>query len=220
MHVCYLVIGTAGGAARSTVPMPAAGGRRLLRPKGQFMTAAPAGLDPDDVCLHAVRDELAGRGIIVDDPADGVPVSFQGVPGAWCELSLLDTGHLVWTYLSLGRALRPALAGRLARALLGGRVPAPGARPARAGTVSRAFAACGLTVTPGEVDHGDGRLSAMITVTSPAGQARGLLRVTGDRELRWECRLARPGSAGPGLCPAGVARAIAAALADTAGPAR
>jgi hypothetical protein len=177
------------------------------------MTTAPVSQTPDDARLHAVRDELGRRGIVIDDPADGVPASFHRIPGAWCEVGLLDTDQLVWTYLPLGRRLRPARAVRLALAVLGGQAPAPGAHPAGADTVSRAIAACGLTVTPGEVDYGDGQVSARITVTSSGGDARGLLRITGERELRWECRLACPGSGGPGLTPVAVAERIAAALA-------
>jgi ADP-ribose pyrophosphatase YjhB (NUDIX family) len=50
------------------------------------VSAAPggylAGEDPDDALLRELRDELAGHGIVIDDPAEGEPVAFRDVPGA------------------------------------------------------------------------------------------------------------------------------------------
>jgi hypothetical protein len=184
------------------------------------MTAVPATQDPGSVHLRAVREELTRLGIVTDDPAAGVPVCFQGIPGAWCEVGLLDTGELVWTYLPRERELRPRQAAGLVLAVLGAAPrpgPAgaqlPGGRLSRDDAVGLVLAACGLTVTPVEVDYGDGQLSRGITATSPVDQARGHVRIIGARELRWECRFARPGRVDPGLSPAGIARAIAAALA-------
>jgi hypothetical protein len=78
----------------------------------------PAGEDLDDALLRELRDELAGHGMVIDDPAEGDPVAFRDVPGAWCEIGLLKTGALVWTYLPEGRDLGPDQAARFTLALL------------------------------------------------------------------------------------------------------
>jgi len=187
----------------------------------------PAGEDPGDALLCELRDELAGRGMVIDDPAEGSPVAFRDVPGAWCEIGLLKTGALVWTYLPEGRDLGPDQAARFALALLGGPGrPGPGAVLAADpglplnDAAGRVLAACGLAVHPAGIAYGDGEVHAGIMVTSPARQARGYLLFVGGTELRWECRFARPDSHDPGLSPSGIAQAIAAAVAGAAAEAR
>ena len=86
------------------------------------MTAArrgqPADEDPDIAFLDDLRNELAVRGIVMGDPADGMPVTFRDIRGTWCEIGLLD-GTLAWTHTPLGRDVSPDRAVRPALALLG-----------------------------------------------------------------------------------------------------
>ena len=95
------------------------------------MSAAPGGYladeDLDDALLRELQAELAGHGMVIDDPAEGDPVAFRDIPGAWCEIGMLKTGALVFTYLPEGRDLGPDQAARFTLALLGdpGR-PRPG----------------------------------------------------------------------------------------------
>ena len=193
------------------------------------MTAAhcgePVGEDPDLGLLNQLRNELAVRGIVMGDPADGVPVPFRDTPGAWCEIGLLD-GTLAWTHLPEGSKVSPNRAVRPALALLGApALPGPQAAPAADprlppnDAVGRALAARGLAVHPAGFDFGDGELHAGIFVTSPARPAQGHLQIV-ELELRWECRLACPSSPAQGLSLSRIAQAIAAALASTAGDAR
>jgi hypothetical protein len=195
------------------------------------VSAAPGGYlsgeDLDDVLLRELRDELAGHGIVIDDPAEGDPVAFRDIPGAWCEIGLMKTGALVWTYLPEGRDLGPDQAARFTLALLGDPArPTPeGIAAADPGlrlndAAGRVLAACGLAVHPAGIDYGDGEVHPGIFVTSPARQARGYLLFVGGCELRWECRFSRPGRTDPGLSPSGITQAIAAAVAGAAAEAR
>ena len=142
------------------------------------MTAAhcgePVGEDPDLGLLNQLRNELAVRGIVMGDPADGVPVPFRDTPGAWCEIGLLD-GTLAWTHLPEGSKVSPNRAIRPALALLGApALPGPQTAPAADprlppnDAVGRALATRGLAVHPAGFDFGDGELHAGIFVTSPA----------------------------------------------------
>jgi hypothetical protein len=192
------------------------------------MTAAHCGQpgeDPDIGLLHDLRNELALRGIVMGNPAEGVPVSFREISGAWCEIGILD-GTLAWTHLPQGRDHSPDHAIRPALALLGDlTLPRPDAAPATDprlppnDAAGRALAARGLAVHPARFDYGDGELHAGIFVTSPARPALGHLQIV-ELELRWECRLACPGSPTQGLSLSRIAQALAAALAGTAGDTR
>lgn len=195
------------------------------------MSAAPggylAGEDLDDALLRELRDELAGQGMVIDDPAEGDPVAFRDVPGAWCEIGLLKTGALVWTYLPEGRDLGPDQAARFTLALLGDPAhPRPGEVPSADrglplnDAAGRVLAACGLAVHPVGIDYGDGEVHPGIFVTSPARRARGYLLFVGGCELRWECHFNRPGRTAPGLSPSGIAQAIAAAVVGAAAEVR
>jgi hypothetical protein len=206
-------------------------GRRNLQAKGDVMTAVPggraAGEDPGDACLQELRAELAGMGIVMKDPAEGMPASFPELAGDWCEIDLRSNGALAWVYLALGRTLRSDEIVRLTLALLGdGRppglaatlVPDPGL-PAK-DAAGRVLAACGMEAEPALIDLGDRKPTPVLLVASPASPERGRVRILGEDELEWECRFADPGRYAPGLPPSGIARAIAAALASTAGAAR
>jgi len=197
------------------------------------MTAAPdsqpAGADPDDTRrLRELRLELDRWGIVIDDPAAGLPVSIGDLPGAWCEIGLRGPGTLALTYVPLGRDLRPHEAVWLALALLDG--TGPPAAPAAAvvpepglplqDAVGRVLAARGMAVEPPLAGCGDGEVAAALVVANPAGQSRGRLTISGVRELTWKCRFAGPGSPAAGLSPSGIARAIVAALAGAAGEPR
>lgn len=195
------------------------------------MSAAPSGYlvdeDPGDVFLRELREELAGHGIAMDDPDEGDPVPFRGIPGAWCEIGLLTTEELVLIYLPLGRDLSPDQAARFTLALLGDPArPRPGGIPAADPGLplndgaGRVLAACGLAVHPFSADYGDGELYPGIFVTSPGAQARGQLLFTCGHELRWECRFACPGTTAPGLSPSVIAQAVTAAVAGAAAEAR
>ena len=195
------------------------------------MSATPGGYlaeeDLDDALLSELRDELAGHGIVIDDPAEGEPVAFRDIPGAWCEIGMLKTGALVLTYLPEGRDLGPDQAARFTLALLGDPArPRPGGVPAADqglplnDAAGRVLAACGLAVHPAGIDYGDGEVHPGIHVASPARQARGYLLFVGGCELRWECHFTRPGRTAPGLSPSGIAQAIAAAVAGAAAEAR
>jgi hypothetical protein len=161
------------------------------------MTAAHRGQpgeDPDIGFMRDLRYELAVRGIVMGNPAEGVPVPFREIPGAWCEIGILD-GRLAWTHLPQGRDLSPDQAVQPALALLEDPT---------------------LAVHPARFDYGDGELHAGIFVTSPGRPTRGHLQI-GELELRWECRLACLGSPTQGLSLSCIAQAIAAALEGTAG---
>jgi hypothetical protein len=207
------------------------GGRRDLQAKGYLMTAAPcsqpAGEDPDDTGrMHELRLELDLWGIVIEDPAEGMPVSVLHLPGARCEIGLRGPCALTLTYLPMGRDLYSYEAVWLALSLLdrppvvptAAVVPDPGL-PLE-DSVGRVLAACGMAVEPGQIGYGDGEVTAALLVANPADQSRGRLTISGGRELTWECRFDGPGSPAPGLSPSGTARAIAAALAVVAGEAR
>ena len=195
------------------------------------MTAAPscqpAGEDPDDTGhLDELRLELDLWGIVIEDPAEGMPKSVLHLLGARCEIDLRGPGALALTYLPPGRDLRPHEAVWLALALLDGNgppepgaavVPDPGLPLEDA--AGRVLAACGMTVETGQTSSRDGEATAALLVSNPADQARGRLTISGRREFLWECRFAGPGSPAPGLSSSGIARAIAAALAGAAGEA-
>jgi hypothetical protein len=191
------------------------------------MTAAPgsqpAGEDPDDTGrLHELRLELDLWGIAIEDPAEGMPVSVLHLPGARCEIGLPGPGALALAYLPMGRDLRSHEVIWVALSLLD-RPPEPTAAvvPARGlpleEAAGRVLAARGMAVKTGQFDYGDGEVAAALLVANPADQSRGRLTISGGRELTWECRFAGSGSRAPGLSLSGIARAIAAALAVTAG---
>jgi hypothetical protein len=198
--------------------------------KGYLMTAAPgsqpAGEDPDDTGrLHELRLELDLWGIVIEDPAKGMPVSVLDLPGARCEIDLPGPGSLALAYLPLGRDLRPHEVIWVALCLLD-RPPEPTAAvvPARGlpleEAAGRVLAARGMAVKTGQFDYGDGEVTATLLVANPAGQSRGRLTISAGHELMWECGFASPGSPASGLSPSGIAQAIAAALAVAAGEAR
>jgi hypothetical protein len=184
----------------------------------------PVGEDPDDTGrLHQLRMELARWGIVIEDPAEGAPVSVLHLAGAGCEIDPRGAGGLALTYLPLGRDLRPHEAVWLALAVLDGNgPPGPGAAvvPERGlpleDAAGRVLAARGMAAENGEAGPGDGEVTAALLVSNPADRARGRVTVSGRRGFLWECRFAGPGSPVPGLPPFGIARAIAAALAGTA----
>lgn len=189
----------------------------------------PPGEDPGDVGrLDELRAELAGRGIVIEDPAEGTPVSFPDRAGIWCEIDLRSTGALAWTYLPLERNLNPGEAVAMTLALLGGgdrasslaATPAPDPGLPMKDAAGRVLAARGMAAEPAVIDHGDGERTPALLVASPAGQARGRVQISGEREFLWECRFADPGCPAPGLSPSGIADAIAAALASAGGEAR
>jgi hypothetical protein len=189
------------------------------------MTAAHRGQpgeDPDIGFMRDLRYELAVRGIVMGNPAEGVPVPFREIPGAWCEIGILD-GRLAWTHLPQGRDLSPDQAVQPALALLEDpTLPRPDAPHTTDlwlppnDAAGRALAGRGLAVHPARFDYGDGELHAGIFVTSPGRPTRGHLQI-GELELRWECRLACLGSPTQGLSLSCIAQAIAAALEGTAG---
>jgi hypothetical protein len=82
--------------------------------------------NPDDLgALLELRLALAGHGIAIDDPAEGTPVCFRNIRGAWCEFGLRCNGEVTWTCLPQAEDLDPGQDGAgPARAGRG-----PGTRP-------------------------------------------------------------------------------------------
>jgi hypothetical protein len=196
------------------------------------MTAPPcngsADADQDGTGrLRELRRELDLWGIVTGDLAAGTPASVGHLPGARCEVNLPAPGRLALTYQPQGRGLRAHEIIWLALALLDGNgppeptadvVPDPKLPPEDAAV--RVLAVRGMAAEPAQVGRRDGEAAAALLVSNRADQARGQLTISGGRELTWECRLASPGSPGPGLSPSCIARTIAAALAGVAGEPR
>jgi hypothetical protein len=188
----------------------------------------PAGEDAGDAeRMLELLVELDLWGIVTDDPGEGTSARVLDLPGGWCEINLRGSRELAVTYLPLGRDLRPHEAIWLALAVLDGNgppapgaavVPDPGLAPAEA--VSRVLGSCGMAAEQGEIGDGGGEVIAALFAANPADQSRGRLTIRGGNELTWECRFAGPGGPVPGLSPACIAGAIAAALAGVAGEAR
>lgn len=182
---------------------------------------------PDDIGpLTELRRALAGRGIVIDDPAEGEPVYFHGVRGAHCELGQRRTGEVVWTCLPKAEHLDPGLAVRMALALLApDAAPLPTRElplPDEAGGVlaaaGRVLEAAGMTAEPVHVSLGDGSEDIpALAVVSSAEPARGLVRITCEGEFLWAFRFAPADGLAPGLSPGAVALAIASALENAPG---
>lgn len=197
-------------------PRPALRGAVRAR-KGNIVTADE---DPDDPALHELRRSLAGHGIAIDDPAEGTPVCFRNVRGAWCELGLRRTGEVTWTCLPQKEDLDPAQAVRIALALLAPdaapvparELPLPDKTDRMLAAAGRVLTAAGMTAEPADISYGDGEVTPGLRIANPAAQARGRLQVSGEGEFLWEFRFSRPGSPGPGLSPHDVALAIESAL--------
>ena len=186
----------------------------------------PAGEDPDDTGrLRELRLELDLWGIVIEDPAKGMPVSVLHLPGARCAIDLRGSGTLTLTYLPAGRDLSSHEVIWVALCLLD-RPPEPTAavvpdrRLPLEEAAGRVLAACGMAVEPGQAGFRDGEVTAALLAANPADPSRGRLTISGGHGLTWECRFASPGSRAPGLSPSGIARAIAAALTCAAGEAR
>lgn len=182
--------------------------------------------DPDDIGgLLELRAALAGHGIAVDDPAEGTPVCFRNVRGAWCEFGLRRNGEVTWTYLP-AEDLDPAHAVRMALALLapdaapvpGRELPLPDAAPRMLAASGRVLTAAGMTAEPAGIDYGDGEVIPALLTANPAGPARGQVQISGEGEFLWAFRFTRPGSPA-GLSPCDVAGAVASALRTRCGSA-
>jgi hypothetical protein len=177
--------------------------------------------------LRELRRELDLWGIVIGDLAAGTPASIGHLPGARCEISLPAPGILAVTYQPQGRGLRAHEIIWLALALLDGNGPpeataavVPDRRLPLEDAAVRVLASRGMAAGTAQAGRGNGEAAAALLVCNRADQARGQLTISGGRELTWECRLAAPGSPGPGLSPSCIARAIAAALAGAAGEPR
>jgi hypothetical protein len=196
------------------------------------MTSAPcnrsADADRDGTGrLRELRRELDLWGIVIGDLAAGRPASVGHLPGARCEVSLPDPGTLALAYEPQGRGLRAHEIIWLALALLDGSGPpeptadvVPDRRLPLEDAVVRVLASRGMAAGTAQAGRGDREATSALLVSNPADQSRGQLTISGGRELTWECRLAAPGSPGPGLSPSCLARAISAALAGAAGEPR
>lgn len=195
------------------------------------MTAAPCNRTADadrdgNGRLRELCRELDLWGIVIGDLSAGRPASVGRLPGARCEVSLPAPGTLALAYQPLGRGLRAHEIIWLALALLDGNGPpepasavVPDRRLPLEDAVVRVLESRGMAAGPAQDGRRDEAAAALL-VSNPADQSRGRLTISGGRELTWECRLAAPGSPGPGLSPSGIARAIAAALAGAAGEPR
>lgn len=196
------------------------------------MTAGPcnrgadAGQD-DSGRLGELRRQLDLWGIVTGDLAAGAPASVLNLPAARCEIGSRAPGTLTLTYRLTERDLHAYEAVWLALALLDANgpwtpvadmVPDPGLPSAVA--VRRVLAGRGMTVEPAQDGHQESGAATALLIFNPADQSRGRLTISGGRELTWECRLAGPDGPGPGLCPCGIARSVAAALAGAAGAPR
>ena len=180
---------------------------------------AEAGIDDAERCLHQVWEHLTARGFLVDEPGVYCQCFYRNLGGACCEMDLLVTGALVWIYMPPPSGFGPGQAARLVLGLLTGTTHPGSALPAAPDpglalkdTAGRILAASGMPTRLVQIRYSATETSEQVEVTSPAGQARGHVRIS-DTEIRWECRFATHGSPAPGLAPRDIAESIAAALA-------
>ena len=175
--------------------------------------------DPEEIGgLLELRRALAGEGIVIDDPAEGTPVCFRNVRGAWCEFGLRRTGEVTWTYVP-AEDLDPGRAVRMALALLAPdaapvpdrELPLPDRAPRMLAASGRVLTAAGMTAEPADIDYGDGEVIPALLAASPSSPARGQVRISGEGEFLWAFRFTRPGGT-TGLSPRDVAGAVASAL--------
>lgn len=79
-------------------------------------------------------------------------------------------------------------------------------------TAGRMLATCGMAVRLVDVHYDKVRAEAM--VINCGEPARGHVRISDEGTIQWDCLFASPGSAGSGLVPLDIARAIATALVE------
>jgi hypothetical protein len=188
----------------------------------------PAG-DLDDreaegSAVHAVADGLTAQGYNVRDPCSEKAhcLKVTNARGTYCEVTIREDGAVSWECRPFnGSAADPAQITNMVMAILGGKNAeyqgtSPRQRPdlTLKGAVGRALRERGMRVRLAIVDEDDEpcELYAEIEVTSPATPDRGIVRVTDDGVICWECRLSGPGADDHGIDPAEIGATIGRAL--------
>jgi hypothetical protein len=127
--------------------------------------------------------------------------------GALCEATISADGAFAWDYRAIdGAWTDPAPITAMTLALLDACQPGSGAAPLRypgqtfKSAVGLAARACGMSASLARVLKSPAflEISADVEITNPARPERGAVRVS-DTALRWECRIADPGTAAAGL---------------------
>jgi hypothetical protein len=157
----------------------------------------------------AMADGLTGQGLDIVCP-EWEETHCLRATNAWsalCEATITAGGAFAWDYRAIdGAWTDPAPVTAMVLALLAASQPDPGPEPSRypgqtfKSVVGLAARACGMRARLAYVLTSPAflEISADVEITNPARPERGAVRVN-DTALRWECRIADPGSAAAGL---------------------
>jgi hypothetical protein len=174
-------VATARDAARPQPPAP------LARNGGQGVTAG----------IDVAAKTLISHGFDVRGPdwEEGRSLTVTGLRDTMCEVTVEDSGFVIWEYRPGDSADPDKVAARVMRLLADGspavpakRLDRPEPRTALKGLVGRRLEARGMVVCL-EVfeDQVAYEVAAEVAVTNPDCPERGRVHVTDDGALMWEC---------------------------------
>jgi hypothetical protein len=153
--------------------------------------------DDPGKAMRTVADKLGAHGFDVRGPdwEEGRNLTVTGLRDTMCEVTVEDSGFVIWEYRPRDSADPDKVAARVMRLLTDDSpaVPAkwldrPEPRTALKGLVGRRLEARGMAVCL-EVyeDQVAYEVAAEISVTNPGRPERGRVHVTDDGALTWEC---------------------------------